>query len=71
MTKEEGFVQLADADPPWCLQMSHSINFPHPGGSRRQVTYNPVRGTAPGADLITPLTAKSEARVADYSPGTV
>ena len=43
MTKEEGFVQLADADPPWCLQMSHSINFPHPGGSRRQVTYNPVR----------------------------
>jgi hypothetical protein len=44
MTKEEGSVQLADAA--WTLRgafaKSHSINFPHPGGSGRQVTYNPV-----------------------------
>jgi hypothetical protein len=44
MTKEEGSVQLADAA--WTFRgafaKSHSINFPHPGGSGRQVTYNPV-----------------------------
>ena len=45
MTKEEGSVQLADAawTPRGAFAKSHSINFPHPDGSGRQVnTENPV-----------------------------
>jgi hypothetical protein len=54
MTKEEGSVQLADAA--WTLRgasaKSHSINFPHPGGSGWQVTYNPCFSGSSAPSLV-------------------
>ena len=44
MTKEEGSVQVATRRGPSVVATkSHSINFPHPGGSGRQVTYTVSR----------------------------